>query len=127
MVAWEKLLSEVGLEFGATYGGGSCLFACIAEKVWTDGSAHPSVRELIVNWICANWDAFSREIFDTYSKSDPDSYRAYMMQETTEGSVIELQAYTRMTKDANFRLFFLNGKTTLIGGFQHRPVYNLMF
>ena len=92
-----------------------------------DGSAHPDVRKLIVDWICANWDAFSGEILIAYDKSDPDSYRSYMMKPSTEGSVLELEAYTRMTKDFSFRLFFLNGRTTLIGGFQHKPVYNLMF
>ena len=125
MVAWEKLLTGFGLEFSVTYGGGSCLFNCIAEKIYLDGDEHPAVRKVIVDHICANWGAFSGDILAEYGLSDAASYRAFMMKPDTEGGTIELQAYTMISEDANFRLFFLNGRTTLIGGYKNQPVYNL--
>ena len=77
LVVWHRHLFGIGLYLGLTYGGGSCLFMCIAEHVYNNPKEHEMVRDQIVDHICRNWDEWSQEVLAAYTEEGVKSKEDY--------------------------------------------------
>ena len=128
LVVWHRHLFGIGLYLGATYGGGSCLFMCIAEHVYNTPKDYEMDREQIVDHICRNWDDWSQDVLAAYTEENvksKDDYKNYMGKPNEEGGLIELTAFCKMHSDVNFRVHFITGRAMIIGNAVDAIVHNI--